>query len=188
MNLVQNFKENRENLDQFSSNLPYIIHVHDIQNLQLKYVSPNFKKAYQEFVSEDLSLLFQNRLHHVYPTDQIKVKETYLHYISKADQLSSINFLQRMQYGAKPDQTFFTTSILVQDTAELLDLSTPISSADFINKNSLCHVEKMQKFNQLGSKEKQLINLLTQNKSLSEITRTLKITESSVKTYKKKNL
>ncbi|MEL6559386.1 MAG: LuxR C-terminal-related transcriptional regulator [Bacteroidota bacterium] len=186
MNLIQKFKEHRDNLDQLTDTLPYVIHVHDIQNLQLKYVSPNFKNAYVEFVSEDLSTLYTDSLTHVHPNDQLKVKETYLHYIRNAKQFGSINFLQRMRFGAKPDQVFFTTSIMVRETNELLDISTPLSNNEFISKNALCQSENIWKYSLLREKEKQLIQLLIQSKSLKEIARQLDITYNTVKTYKKK--
>ncbi|MEL6562525.1 MAG: helix-turn-helix transcriptional regulator [Bacteroidota bacterium] len=186
MNLIQKFKENREELDQFTNNLPYVIHIHDSRNLLLKYVSPNFKEAYKKFVSEDLSKLYNNSLDHVHPNDQLKVKEVYSHYTNNARYFDSINFLQKMQYGAKTDQIFFTTCILVRDTNELLDISTPLSSDEFVSKNSLCLSENIWNYSMLREKEKRVIQLLIQSKPLKEIAEQLNITYSTVKTYKKR--
>lgn len=190
MDILDQLIANKDNLDAVAKHLPCAVHINAVDDFRIIYIDPVFEKI------ADLDGIVgdpEKNLGLVHPDDLPKAIDACRYYLDHIEEFSQVSFLQRILGIDGEYKTYYSTAMLVEELGGLLHFSVDVSrtmhqqeqlakileDTEFIKKNFM-------KFGQLTPRELELVKYWSQNRSNQELATQLGLTESTVKTYKKR--
>lgn len=192
MDLLQELIDHKDNLDDFVRKLPCGVHINATDDFRVLYLDPRFAHFFGSDQRDDFDQALKD-LSDVHPEDLEKAKKSCRYYLDHIDEFSTVSFLQRLKYYDGTYHRYYTTGMLVEELGGLLhfsvdveralaqehDLDQIIDEVDFIKTH-------FELFSRLTKKEMDMVRLWASNHTMSDMAKQLKITQSTIKTYKKR--
>lgn len=190
MDILDQLIANKDNLDKVVKHLPCAVHINAVDDFRILYIDPVFEDIVDlEAIMNDS----EKNLGLVHPEDLPRAIEACRYYLDHVEDFSTVSFLQRVLTKDGNYITFYSTAMLVEELGGLLHFSVDVTrtmdqheqigkildDTDFIKKNYI-------KFGRLTNRELELITGWLQNLNNQELASQLQVTESTIKTYKKR--
>lgn len=192
MDLLRELINHKNNLDDFVKKLPCAVHINAVDDFRVLYLDPRFRDLFGAQHRDDFDQALKE-LSDVHPDDLKKAKQSCRYYLDHIDEFSTVSFLQRLKYWDGTYHTYYTTGMLVEELGGLLHFSVDVEDA-LVQEQHLNQIieevnfikENFEKFNRLTQREIKLVALWVKDYPLSQLAAKMEITESTIKTYKKR--
>lgn len=184
--------DERAPLDPLAKVMPALLHLNRTCDFKPTYVDPKFKSLL-DLSAEEFDLLRNNALDFVHPDDLSHAINASTFYLENLEDYKTISFTQRvLNFRTKEYLPLYTTSMFVDSRQCLMSMSIPLL-VDFKDKTMDTLLEELNfankhlhQFAMLSPRELELMKLWVQNVDNKAIARRMKITDNTVKSYKKK--
>ena len=192
MDLITELLLSKNDLDSFAKKIPCILHINDVNDFRILYLDAITRKKLGIADTKGLNKTFSSLIH-LHPDDLEVGKASCLHYLEHIDEFSTFSFVQRVKFNEEKYRSIFVTTLLMEELGGLVSFSVDLGGHE-VQEKRLDQIiyetefikKRFMKFGTLTVKERKFIKFWIQDFSNTEIAQKLRLTEQTVKTYKKK--
>ena len=192
MDLLDELIENKNNLDEIVKHLPCSVHINCVKDFSVIYLDPNMRAQLSKHASGTLDEQIK-KLEVVHPDDLENAKKACTHYLKHVADYNTISFFQRLKFNDDNYHSFYTTGMLVKELGGLLHFSFQVDDAflgikpiELLQEETAFIKSHFKYFAKLSGKEIEFVKSWVKNIKNKPIANQLKLSENSVKTYKKR--
>ncbi|MCU4176471.1 response regulator transcription factor [Carboxylicivirga sp. N1Y90] len=185
------FLSQKLSLDEIAELIPGWLHVNNIIDFGLLYMSPRMESDCKISFNEVKELEFNYMQDFVHPETLERAVPQLLELVESGDSNRTLSFYQYIKLPEKEYEWYHTSSKLFNKES-VISISIPLSVlqdfdqhiVEILNENIFLKIN-LEKYKSLSNREKEIIKLLIQGTSNTQIAESINISEFTVKTHRR---